>query len=141
MHHYLKHCNQPFLETFSNILLSWPNLGNAPFDFFCLLQKNIIYIYNLSGKKNSSVVFFPILEHRDFPRLVKRPSRPFSYARIGFPKVQFSFLSLTKFQTSSHIIWVFFVFFKFSLEKSDENNIVREEENIEIKWADGVSWI
>ena len=80
---------------------------------------------------------FPILERRDFPRLVKRASRPFSYARIGFPKVQFSFLSLTKFQTSSHIIWVSFCLFQICLKilffKSDENNKVKEEEKIDVK--------
>ena len=101
-----------FWKLFLIYYLVGPIWGTPHLIFFCLLQKNIIYIYNLSGKKNSSVVFFPILEHRDFPRLVKRPSRPFSYARIGFPKVQFSFLSLTKFQTSSHIIWVFFCLFQ-----------------------------
>ena len=117
----------------------------APFDFFAFHNKRLYHIYNLSGKKKNPLWYilvlnfplFPILEPRDFPRLVKRASRPFSYARIGFPKVQFSFLSLTKFQTSSHIIWVSFCLFQICLKilffKSDENNKVKEEEKIDVK--------
>ena len=121
-------------------------MGNAHIWFFWLLQRMLHIFIIFQAKKNPLLYFFPILELRDFPRLVKRASRPFSYARIGFPKVQFSFLSLTKFQTSSHNIWGFFCLFQIWLKKkfffkSDENNIVREEENIEVKWADGVSWI